>query len=304
MSNEEILAKIKADELFKSIMDNAPLLISAKDLEGNVIMANRRFELLEGYDAASFVGRNVYDLFPRDIAEKLWSNDLAALNSRQQVTVEETVQHKDGSNHTYHTVKFPLYDQQGEPCAVCAVSYDISDVKHAEQISHQDDLTSLYNRRFFNKTFTLEMNRVKRSTSTLRLMLLDLDHFKDYNDSFGHEEGDRALVLIGDTIAKTCHRASDFCFRIGGEEFTIICTVDHPDNVYELAEKLRREIEALAIKHPQNQPYGVMTCSIGVATCVPSQAEPTQSQLYSLADKAMYEAKRAGRNTAKTESFP
>lgn len=296
MPESKILTEICPKTLFQSIMDNAPLLISAKDLHGNVIMANRHFEVLEGYDPATFVGSNVFDLFPLDIAEALWRNDLAALESEHQITAEETVKHKDGSVHTYQTVKFPLQDQNGKTCAVCAISYDITETKEAEKRCNEDELTQLYNRRYFNQIFNQELNRAKRVNRHFCLMLLDLDRFKLFNDTYGHNSGDKALMQAGQAMKETCHRAGDFCFRIGGEEFAIICSIDSPDNALDLAELVRAHIQELNITHTLNEPNGVMTCSVGVTTCAPFAPTPTKGELFSLADKALYKAKAEGRN--------
>ena len=297
MFDLQVLSQICPKQLFQSIMDNAPLLISAKDLDGNVIMANRHFELLDGYDAENFVGKNVYELFPKEIADALWRNDLAAIKSEHQITAEESVKHKDGTIHTYQTVKFPLQDQNGKTCAVCAISYDITAAKEAEKRCNEDELTQLYNRRYFNHIFTEEMNRAKRVNRSFCLMLLDLDRFKFFNDTYGHDSGDKALAQAGKIMRETCHRAGDFCFRIGGEEFAIICAIDNPDNALDLAELVRKHIEEMQIPHELNEPYGVLTCSVGVATCAPFESTPTRGELYSLADKALYRAKGEGRNT-------
>ncbi len=294
---------LSPEQLFESIMDHAPLLISAKDLGGNVIMANRHFQVLESYDPDNFVGKNVFDLFPEDVAEKLWNNDLAALGQGGPIYAEEQVTHKDGTVHTYHTVKFPLQDSQGQVCAICAISYDITDVKVAQKQSHEDELTQLYNRRFFNKIFVDELKRAKRNNVQFVLMLLDLDRFKLYNDTYGHESGDVVLAETGRVLREACHRASDLCFRIGGEEFAVISNAETPSKALELAYRIRDAISDLDINHVKNQPRGLMTCSIGVAVCDPGQKIPTQSQLYSLADKALYQAKDAGRDRVSLLQF-
>lgn len=135
-------ALLSSESLLKSIMDNAPALISAKDLEGNVMMTNRRFEVLDGPSPEDFIGKNVYDLFPFEIADALWKNDLAALEADAPVESEEIVAHKDGVLHTYHTVKFPLYENTGKTFGTCAISVDITERKEAEEALRktQDEL--------------------------------------------------------------------------------------------------------------------------------------------------------------------
>ncbi len=123
---------LESKTLLKAIMDNAPALVSAKDLKGNVIMTNRRFEVLDGPSPEEFIGKNVYDLFPFEIADALWKNDLAAIEADAPVESEEVVAHKDGEMHTYHTVKFPLYGVEDKAFGTCAISVDITERKQAE----------------------------------------------------------------------------------------------------------------------------------------------------------------------------
>ena len=133
---------LKSESLLKAIMENTPALISAKDLEGNVIMANRRFEILDGPSPEGFIGKNVYDLFPFHVADDLWKNDLAALTADAPVESQESVLHKNGIMHTYHTVKFPLYGNTDKAFGTCAISVDVTDREDAEKALRKahDDL--------------------------------------------------------------------------------------------------------------------------------------------------------------------
>ncbi|HET8729682.1 MAG TPA: PAS domain S-box protein [Moraxellaceae bacterium] len=118
----------------QGILDNASVLISMKDLEGNVLVANDQiFHVLDVPPRAQFVGRNVFDVFPPDVAKVLWANDLAALQADGPVRSEEMVRHKDGSWHTYLTIKFPVRDAaDAAPYAICAISTDITERKRLE----------------------------------------------------------------------------------------------------------------------------------------------------------------------------
>lgn len=125
----------------QAILDHSPALISIKDLEGNVVLVNRNFEVLEGPSPQEFMGKNVYDLFPHDVAEALWKNDLAALEAGGPVEAEEVVAHKDGTWHTYLTVKFPLFEEHGQAFGICAISTDITERKRAEQALQRNEAT-------------------------------------------------------------------------------------------------------------------------------------------------------------------
>ena len=117
----------------QAILDYAPALISIKDLQGNVVLANRSFAALDAPPLNDLIGKNVFEIFPHAVAEQLWNNDLAALHAQGPVRSEEIVGHKDGSQHTYVTVKFPIYIESDQPTGICAISTDITERKQAEE---------------------------------------------------------------------------------------------------------------------------------------------------------------------------
>lgn len=143
-TSEDITARKKAEQALKesqtklqAIIDFSPALISIKDLSGNVILANKSFAVLDAPPLNEFIGKNVFDLFPKEVAQKLWDNDLAALRNNAPIRSEEVVKHKDGNWHTYWTVKFPLYLESGRTFGVCAISDDITERKKAEELIQQ-----------------------------------------------------------------------------------------------------------------------------------------------------------------------
>lgn len=174
---------------------------------------------------------------------------------------------------------------------------DITELEHykikLEHLALTDGLTSLYNRRYFNKIFPQEINRAKRDKKYLAFMMIDIDFFKQYNDTYGHINGDDVLIHIADTIKKHFCRASDFCFRLGGEEFGIISTGNTLDDVIKQTEQLRIGIEALNIEHKKSSVSNYVTISMGFAFSDGSQSFET---VFSEADAALYKAKDYGRN--------
>ncbi|MBK6607652.1 MAG: PAS domain-containing protein [Leptospiraceae bacterium] len=117
----------KEHSKLQAILDYSPALISIKDLDGNILLANRSFAVLDAPPLNEFIGKNVFDVFQKEVAEKLWSNDLAALENGSPVYSEEVVMHKDGNWHTYLTVKFPIFLQNNQPFGICAISNDITE---------------------------------------------------------------------------------------------------------------------------------------------------------------------------------
>ncbi|MEK6249373.1 MAG: PAS domain S-box protein, partial [Planctomycetales bacterium] len=120
------------ETLLQAILDHAPALISAKKKDGTIVVTNRKFEVLQGPAPEEFIGKTVYDLFPAEVADVLWENDIAAIEAGAPLDSLETVLHADGVEHTYHTVKFPLYGETNEAFGTCAISIDITDRLGAE----------------------------------------------------------------------------------------------------------------------------------------------------------------------------
>jgi PAS domain S-box-containing protein len=132
---ERKLAEEKLQESqsqLQAVMDYSPALISIKDLNGNILLANKTFEVLDMPPLHELIGKNIFDLLPKVVAKQLWDNDLAALHAKGPIRAEERVRHKDGSWHTYWTVKFPIYLRSDQPFGICAISNDITEHKQAE----------------------------------------------------------------------------------------------------------------------------------------------------------------------------
>jgi diguanylate cyclase (GGDEF)-like protein len=160
-----------------------------------------------------------------------------------------------------------------------------------EKLASYDSLTGAYNRRQFFNLAQAEFAKVERTQEPLSIIMLDIDHFKSVNDTYGHGAGDQALIELTRTCKKVC-RTSDIISRFGGEEFVICCPSASIQGATSLAERLRESIEALTIKTDDNKSFG-FTASIGVATHYPGDTLDSQ---INRADKWLYQAKETGRN--------
>ena len=166
----------------------------------------------------------------------------------------------------------------------------------------EDPLTHLYNRRFFNTFMESEIAGVKREGGTILFAIFDIDNFKLYNDRYGHLAGDKVLQAIAKKIKTLCKRKSDFLFRLGGEEFGILAHVEDEMSAREYMQEIVRSVEEMGIEHKDNEPYGVVTISLGAVVAVVSPAsDVTLEELYKRADELMYTAKILGKNRAVTE---
>lgn len=158
--------------------------------------------------------------------------------------------------------------------------------------SIRDPLTHLFNRRYLEESLNLELARANRSEAPLGLMMIDVDHFKRFNDTFGHDAGDAVLRAVGQALPGQV-RAGDVVCRYGGEEFTVILPGADLDLTLKRAEEIRQAVMALAVRH-QKQSLAQVTVSIGVAAR--ALHGDTAESLLASADAALYRAKANGRN--------
>ncbi|MCD8522056.1 MAG: diguanylate cyclase [Saccharospirillaceae bacterium] len=161
-------------------------------------------------------------------------------------------------------------------------------------LSTTDSLTGIANRRYLEECLVSEWRRCLRAQRPLALIMIDIDNFKDYNDHYGHQQGDRCLRDIAQAMTAFCQRPGDLCARYGGEEFIIILPDTALAEATYMAEKIRESVVALAIPHAVSG-HSVATISAGVASMIP-QADSSSDDLLRSADRALYQAKEQGRN--------
>lgn len=164
-----------------------------------------------------------------------------------------------------------------------------------EQVSYTDSLTALYNRRYFNILFEREFKRALRSGKPYVFMMLDIDFFKQYNDTYGHLQGDIALQSVSKVLKNTLQRPGDYPFRLGGEEFGIILTDTNCEDAQIMGEKIRANINNLKIEHKGSKILPTLSISIG-GICIVPTAQMGDDALIHAADTNLYVAKERGRN--------
>ncbi|WP_346010097.1 diguanylate cyclase [Pseudomonas sp. WS 5013] len=166
-------------------------------------------------------------------------------------------------------------------------------------LAHQDSLTGLHNRRSFDRVLARLWRQAQREERTLALLLCDVDHFKAYNDRYGHKAGDQALQQVGVVLLEAARRPLDLAVRLGGEEFAVLLYDIAPEEARQRAEVLRQAVEARAIAHEASLTAPVLTLSIGLC-CLQPGNQQTPGSLFEHADRALYEAKAFGRNQVVT----
>lgn len=164
-----------------------------------------------------------------------------------------------------------------------------------EQASYTDSLTSLFNRRYFNMVFEREFKRALRSGNPFVFMMLDIDFFKQYNDTYGHLQGDQALQAVAKALRTTLQRPGDYPFRLGGEEFGIIITDTDYEHAQAMGERVRANVEGLKIEHKGSKAAPILTVSVGGICIVPTLYMSDEALIHA-ADTNLYAAKERGRN--------
>jgi len=164
-----------------------------------------------------------------------------------------------------------------------------------ETLAHQDSLTGIANRRAFDYLMERQFAQAIRRSEPLSLVLCDVDHFKAYNDRYGHPAGDECLRQVGAAVARGCRRATDFAARYGGEEFALLLPDTPTPGALEVMEKVRGDIASLAIPHDASATAAIVTTSAGIATFA-ADRDKAPADLISRTDQALYRAKELGRN--------
>ncbi|NUQ81398.1 MAG: diguanylate cyclase [Bacteroidetes bacterium] len=165
-----------------------------------------------------------------------------------------------------------------------------------EEMSQLDGLTGLSNRRRFDLILNEDWRRQRRAGGPISLIMIDIDFFKNYNDHYGHLAGDEVLKTVSTVLDREGNRAGDLVARYGGEEFAVILAGTTESASILIAERIRKEVTNLRIPHEYSQVADHITISLGVATVHPEPDQSNPNSLVSLADTALYQAKRHGRN--------
>ncbi len=273
------------------------VITSSTDTRGVITYTSEAFCEISGYSEQELIGQSHGLLRHPDMPDEIYRDLWKTLRSGQTWQGELKNRKKNGDYYWVHAYISPNFDEDGSIEGYTAIRQDITDKKLAEKLSITDELTGLYNRRYFNLILPQELARAEREKKHIALIILDVDYFKPYNDNYGHLQGDIALQAVGKVLKNTLRRAGDFAFRIGGEEFGCIISFDQEQIASNLAERIRREIEDLKIAHDFSPACPYLTISLGmkVHQCG-GEVPPEMGRLYKSADEALYMAKEQGRN--------
>lgn len=280
------------ENLLKIVDEN--VLISITDKHGVIIDASHAFCDFVEYTKEELIGETHRILKHEDTPESFYENMWSKIVAGNVFKTEIRNRKKSGSIYWATLTITPVF-KDGEIVNFTAIRQDITNKKKLELLSIEDDLTKLYNRRHFNKIIDKEIRRVKREKSTLSLLSFDIDYFKKYNDTYGHPKGDKVLEEVSLVLKESTLRASDFAFRMGGEEFCIIFSGSNVEESLTYANDIVNKIEALQIEHKTSGVADNVTISAGLVVLSTDVLDEPEA-LYKYSDEALYEAKINGRN--------
>jgi diguanylate cyclase (GGDEF)-like protein/PAS domain S-box-containing protein len=271
------------------------IIVSFTDLNGVITKVSDAFCKISGYSKDELIGANHNIIRHPDMPKKVFKNLWSDLKLNKTWKGEVKNCKKNGDYYWVEATISPVFDKNGKKVGYTGIRQDISDKKYIEEISITDGLTNIFNRRHFNNIFPKVINSAKRHNELVAFLILDIDHFKQYNDIYGHQLGDEALIKIAGAIKNTLKRADDFCFRLGGEEFAVIFKVDREEQAKIFSNTIRKNIENLQIEHRGNSISSSVTASMGLV-CKYAKDIKDEDEVYSQADELLYKAKRNGRN--------
>jgi len=287
-------------ERLRTIVNNMAEGLMIIEANGRIQFTNPACDGYLGYDAHELAGKYISEMLnPLVAQEYLEYFARYAANpetAHSHGTREVIIRHKLGSSVCMDLTLTPMFLRQ--PLFI-GLLHDITHHKLSEDALQRaamvDPLTKIANRRHFDSFLEKEWQRAIRTGSPLSLVVLDVDHFKLYNDTLGHAAGDVCLQEVAQAISSHALRVTDIAARYGGEEFVLLFAETDAEAATMLAESVRAHVEGLQLPHPRSLTSAWITVSIGVATIVPNQLDNIET-LFVAADRAMYVAKEEGRN--------
>ena len=290
------LKQIEDIKTFNNLIDKN-IITSSTNIKGEIVSVSEAFCEISGYTKDELLGKNHNILKHPDMTNSIYKELWETISSGKIWKGELKNLKKNGDYYWVKAIIEPNFSKEGKIIGYSAIRYDITDRKLIEIISITDGLTNIYNRRYFDEIFPKIINSAKRKDELVSFLFMDIVHFKQYNDNYGHQKGDEVLIEVAKCLKNSLHRSSDIAFRLGGEEFAIVYLSETKEKAFEFANIVKNNIENLNIKHEFNSASAYITASIGLIC--KNANDIIINEIYKQADDLLYEAKRNGRNQVK-----
>lgn len=298
----------KNADFLELLLNTIPDPVFYKNKDGIYEHCNSAFsEIILGIPREIIIGKSLFDIpdyIPHNLALIYKEKDQHLFDNPGTQVYESDVKCSNGEIRRFKFHKATLQDKNENVIGIVGVMLDVTEIYNShkelelkniqlQEMSFKDSLTNIYNRRMFDDIFVKLLKNAKRNKNVFNLVILDVDNFKLYNDTFGHLKGDKALISISKILNKSMKREEDYCFRLGGEEFGLIFSTNSTDSAYEIVNTIKKDIENLQINHISQ--YGKVTASFGLISVKDNQIH-NQDYIYKEADNLLYKAKENGRN--------
>lgn len=265
------------------------------DNKGLFVEVSSAFAHTLGFPKEQFPGMPYQKIYAKNLPQEEYSEIWETVLQGHTWSGELQHKKKNGDSYWADAVLVPKRDEANHVSGVTVLFQDITDKKNIELLSNTDVMTGLYNRRFFSTTIEKELRRAFRDSKSLSFAMLDVDFFKNYNDNYGHQKGDYVLREVAKVLESKMARGSDYCFRLGGEEFGLLFSDISPEDALRFVDKIRQAIFDQNIEHKWSAAADVVTVSIGLLTIIPSKGASVDL-IYRMADEVLYVAKGKGKN--------
>lgn len=292
--------------LHRLVTENSRDVIIAADFDGNRSYVSSAAESMGGWKPADIIAFTGFQLVHPEDLHKAKAAVAELRSGNEGALVECRVRKANGDYLWVESALRLIRDpNSGKPSGILNAVRDISERKRSEQqlreayraveaLALTDVLTGLHNRRRFDQYLATEWRRSMRDCQPLSLLMLDVDLFKMYNDTYGHQRGDSCLKQIAEACKDVVSRPGDLVARFGGEEFVVVLPNTESEGAWQVANEICASLRGRRLPH-SGSPYGIVTISIGCSTLVP-QAKRYATDLIAIADHALYNAKHNGRN--------
>ncbi len=294
--------KIEDIKRFDKIVDEN-VISSSTDKDGIIKNVSSAFVKLSGYSKEELIGKEHNILKHPDMPDSIYQELWNTISSGKAWRGEIKNKRKNQEDYWVSALIKPVLDKNNEIMSYYYLSQDITDKKKIYELSIKDGLTGLYNRRYFNEVASSFIKKPIRNANFVSFVILDVDNFKKYNDTYGHQDGDDVLTGISKALSDSFKRSNDLVFRLGGEEFGVLLNTKTVEDAIDIVQNARKAIENLAIEHSKNPPLQVVTASFGLIIMKCSEDEINNfdiDYIYKTADEQLYKAKESGRNKVET----